>query len=71
MQEITETLDIETLSMFIVRFIFCSLDCSYGLQTGLMSDLRLSSSSVLSGNFVASYGRLRNRTSAWCAKEYV
>ncbi|XP_078381985.1 uncharacterized protein LOC144664674 isoform X3 [Oculina patagonica] len=48
-------------------FTFPSPDCSYGMQTGLRSDSRLSSSSVLSGNFVAPYGRLRNRTSAWCA----
>ncbi|XP_020621260.1 lactadherin-like isoform X1 [Orbicella faveolata] len=33
-----------------------------------MSDSRLSSSSVLNSNFVAPYGRLRNRTSAWCAR---
>ncbi|KAJ7371466.1 hypothetical protein OS493_025365 [Desmophyllum pertusum] len=49
-------------------FTFPNPDCSYGLQTGLLSDPRLSSSSALSGNYMAPYGRLRNRTSAWCAK---
>ena len=57
------------ISVFIFMYYFC-LDCSYGLQTGLISDSRVSSSSVLNGKFLAPYGRLRNRTSAWCARGY-
>ena len=57
------------ISVFILMYHFCP-DCSYGLQTGLISDSRLSSSSVLNGKFLAPYGRLRNRTSAWCARGY-
>ena len=45
-------------------------DCAYGLQTGLMDDSHLSSTSMLSSNYATPYGRLRNRTSAWCPRRY-
>ncbi|XP_022777876.1 neuropilin-1-like, partial [Stylophora pistillata] len=47
-------------------YTFPNPDCSYGLQTGLLSDSQLYSSSALGESYTASYGRLRNRTSAWC-----